>query len=223
MGKKEHTMEPIHIAIDGPAGAGKSTIAQGLAQALNIIHLDTGAMYRAVTHQALQLGLDLSDPGAYGFIEALDFTFKEGELYLNQVNVETSIRNQTTTQNVSLVASHKSVRDALVKRQQTIALNQSLVMDGRDIGTVVLPKARFKFFLTADPKTRALRRQQELLKRGESADLNFLIEDIKRRDDLDSNRLLNPLKKAPDALEIDTALYSIIELIQYLTQIVKEG
>ncbi len=216
-------MEPIHIAIDGPAGAGKSTIAQGLAQALNIIHLDTGAMYRAVTHQALQLGLDLSDPGAYGFIEALDFTFKEGELYLNQVNVETSIRNQTTTQNVSLVASHKSVRDALVKRQQTIALNQSLVMDGRDIGTVVLPKARFKFFLTADPKTRALRRQQELLKRGESADLNFLIEDIKRRDDLDSNRLLNPLKKAPDALEIDTALYSIIELIQYLTQIVKEG
>ena len=216
-------MEPIHIAIDGPAGAGKSTIAQGLAQALNIIHLDTGAMYRAVTHQALQLGLDLSDPGAYGFIEALDFTFKEGELYLNQVNVETSIRNQTTTQNVSLVASHKSVRDALVKRQQTIALNQSLVMDGRDIGTVVLPKARFKFFLTADPKTRALRRQQELLKRGESADFNFLIEDIKRRDDLDSNRLLNPLKKAPDALEIDTALYSIIELIQYLTQIVKEG
>jgi cytidylate kinase len=223
MGKKEHTMEPIHIAIDGPAGAGKSTIAQGLAQALNIIHLDTGAMYRAVTHQALQLGLDLSDPGAYGFIEALDFTFKEGELYLNQVNVETSIRNQTTTQNVSLVASHKSVRDALVKRQQTIALNQSLVMDGRDIGTVVLPKAQFKFFLTADPKTRALRRQQELLKRGESADFNFLIEDIKRRDDLDSNRLLNPLKKAPDALEIDTALYSIIELIQYLTQIVKEG
>ena len=216
-------MEPIHIAIDGPAGAGKSTIAQGLAQALNIIHLDTGAMYRAVTHQALQLGLDLSDPGAYGFIEALDFTFKEGELYLNQVNVETSIRNQTTTQNVSLVASHKSVRDALVKRQQTIALNQSLVMDGRDIGTVVLPKAQFKFFLTADPKTRALRRQQELLKRGESADFNFLIEDIKRRDDLDSNRLLNPLKKAPDALEIDTALYSIIELIQYLTQIVKEG
>jgi cytidylate kinase len=88
---------------------------------------------------------------------------------------------------------------------------------------VVLPKARFKFFLTADPKTRALRRQQELLKRGESADFNFLIEDIKRRDDLDSNRLLNPLKKAPDALEIDTALYSIIELIQYLTQIVKEG
>lgn len=216
-------MEPIHIAIDGPAGAGKSTIAKGLAQALNIIHLDTGAMYRAVTHQALQLGLDLSDPGAYGFIETLDFTFKEGELFLNQVNVETSIRNQTTTQNVSLVASHKSVRDALVKRQQAIALNQSLVMDGRDIGTVVLPKAPFKFFLTADPKTRALRRQQERLKKGESADLNFLIEDIKRRDDLDSNRLLNPLKKAPDALEIDTAQYSIIELIQYLIQIVKEG
>ena len=216
-------MEPIHIAIDGPAGAGKSTIAKGLAQALNIIHLDTGAMYRAVTHQALKLGIDLSDPAAYGFIDALDFTFKNGELYLNQVNVETSIRNQTTTQNVSLVASHKSVRDALVKRQQAIALNQSLVMDGRDIGTVVLPNAPFKFFLTADPKTRALRRQQDLLKKGEAADLNFLIEDIQRRDDLDSNRLLNPLKKAPDALEIDTAQYSIIELIQSLTQIVKEG
>jgi cytidylate kinase/small subunit ribosomal protein S1 len=216
-------MEPIHIAIDGPAGAGKSTIASGLAKALQILHLDTGAMYRAVTHQALELGIDLNDPDAYGFIEDLEFTFKDKELYLNQVNVEKAIRNQTTTQNVSLVASHKSVRDALVQRQQAIAEDQSLVMDGRDIGTVVLPNARYKFFLTADPKTRALRRQKELLKKGESADLDFLIQDIIRRDDLDSNRRLNPLKKAPDAIEIDTATYSIIELINHLTQIVKEG
>ena len=216
-------MERIHIAIDGPAGAGKSTIAKGLAEQLNILHLDTGAMYRAVTHQALTLGIDLEDPTQYGFIDGLDFTFKDGALYLNQVNVEKAIRNQTTTQNVSLVASHKSVRDALVKRQQAIAEHTSLVMDGRDIGTVVLPHAPFKFFLTADPKTRALRRQSELLKKGEPADLDFLINDIKRRDDLDSNRLLNPLRKAEDAIEIDTANYSIIELIQHLTQIVKEG
>jgi cytidylate kinase len=216
-------MERIHIAIDGPAGAGKSTIAKGLAEQLNILHLDTGAMYRAVTHQALTLGIDLEDSSQYGFIDELDFTFKEGALYLNQVNVEKAIRNQTTTQNVSLVASHKSVRDALVKRQQAIAKHTSLVMDGRDIGTVVLPHAPFKFFLTADPKTRALRRQSELLKKGEAADLEFLINDIKRRDDLDSNRRLNPLKKADDAIEIDTANYSIIELIQHLTQIVKEG
>jgi len=216
-------MERIHIAIDGPAGAGKSTIAKGLAEQLNILHLDTGAMYRAVTHQALTLGIDLEDPTQYGFIDGLDFTFKDGALYLNQVNVEKAIRNQTTTQNVSLVASHKSVRDALVKRQQAIAEYTSLVMDGRDIGTVVLPHAPFKFFLTADPKTRALRRQSELLKKGEASDLEFLINDIKRRDDLDSNRLLNPLRKAEDAIEIDTANYSIIELIQHLTQIVKEG
>ncbi len=216
-------MERIHIAIDGPAGAGKSTIAKGLAEQLNILHLDTGAMYRAVTHQALTLGIDLEDSSQYGFIDELDFTFKEGALYLNQVNVEKAIRNQTTTQNVSLVASHKSVRDALVKRQQAIAKHTSLVMDGRDIGTVVLPHAPFKFFLTADPKTRALRRQSELLKKGDAADLEFLINDIKRRDDLDSNRRLNPLKKADDAIEIDTANYSIIELIQHLTQIVKEG
>jgi len=216
-------MEPIHIAIDGPAGAGKSTIAKGLAKALQIIHLDTGAMYRAVTYQALQLGIDLEDEKAFDFIDDLDFSFVNGELYLNGKNVEKAIRNQTTTLNVSLVASHKTVREALVKRQQAIALNQSLVMDGRDIGTVVLPNAPFKFFLTADPETRAKRRQKELLKKGETADLDYLIQDIIRRDHLDSNRLLNPLKKAEDAIEIDTAQYSIIELIDHLTQIVKEG
>jgi CMP/dCMP kinase len=216
-------MEPIHIAIDGPAGAGKSTIAKGLAKALQIIHLDTGAMYRAVTYQALQLGIDLEDEKAFDFIDDLDFSFVNGELYLNGKNVEKAIRNQTTTLNVSLVASHKTVREALVKRQQAIAKNQSLVMDGRDIGTVVLPNAPFKFFLTADPETRAKRRQKELLKKGETADLDYLIQDIIRRDHLDSNRLLNPLKKAEDAIEIDTAQYSIIELIDHLTQIVKEG
>lgn len=216
-------MEPIHIAIDGPAGAGKSTIAKGLATALQMIHLDTGAMYRAVTHHALTLGIDLADEKAYDFIDDLDFSFKDGELYLNGRNVEKAIRNQTTTLNVSLVASHKVVREALVKRQQAIALHQSLVMDGRDIGTVVLPNAKYKFFLTADPHTRAKRRQKELLKKGEAADLDFLIQDIIRRDDLDSNRLLNPLKKAEDSIEIDTAQYSIIELIDHLTQIVKEG
>jgi cytidylate kinase len=216
-------MEPIHIAIDGPAGAGKSTIAKGLAKALQIIHLDTGAMYRAVTYQALQLGIDLEDEKAFDFIDDLDFTFVNDELHLNGKNVEKAIRNQTTTLNVSLVASHKTVREALVKRQQAIAKNQSLVMDGRDIGTVVLPNAPFKFFLTADPETRAKRRQKELLKKGETADLDYLIQDIIRRDHLDSNRLLNPLKKAEDAIEIDTAQYSIIELIDHLTQIVKEG
>ena len=216
-------MEPIHIAIDGPAGAGKSTIAKGLAKALQIIHLDTGAMYRAVTYQALQLGIDLEDEKAFDFIDDLDFSFVNDELHLNGKNVEKAIRNQTTTLNVSLVASHKTVREALVKRQQAIAKNQSLVMDGRDIGTVVLPNAPFKFFLTADPETRAKRRQKELLKKGETADLDYLIQDIIRRDHLDSNRLLNPLKKAEDAIEIDTAQYSIIELIDHLTQIVKEG
>lgn len=216
-------MEPMHIAIDGPAGAGKSTIAKGLAKALQILHLDTGAMYRAVTYHALQLGIDLEDETAYSFIDQLDFTFHGDNLYLNGINVEKAIRHQTTTDHVSLVASHKTVRDALVKRQQAIAKEQSLVMDGRDIGTVVLPQAPFKFFLTADAKTRAIRRQKELLKKGEPADLDFLIKDIERRDALDSNRRLNPLKKAEDALEIDTAHYAIVDLINHLTQIVKEG
>lgn len=215
-------MRPIQIAIDGPAGAGKSTVANGLARRLNIMHLDTGAMYRAVTLKALDLGLDLADETAFDFIEHTAFSFDQGELILDGVNVERLIRAPLTTQHVSLVASHKTVRDALVKRQQALAQTTSVVMDGRDIGTVVLPDAPFKFFLTADPATRAERRFKELLKHGETGSLEALTEEIIRRDDLDSNRLHNPLKKAEDAIEIDTKAFSIADLIEKIYTMVKE-
>jgi cytidylate kinase len=216
-------MDRIQIAIDGPAGAGKSTLARGLARRLNITHLDTGAMYRAITYQALELGIDLEDEAAFSFVKESEFTFKEGDMILNGKNIEAMIRSSLTTQYVSLVASHKLVRETLVKHQQAYAKNHDIVMDGRDIGTVVLPNAKYKFFLTADAKTRAERRFKEMLKEGQKVSLDHLINDIKRRDDYDSNRLLNPLKKADDAIEIDTKDYSIAELIEKLYSIVKEG
>lgn len=216
-------MPPIQIAIDGPAGAGKSTIAKALAKRLNIMHLDTGAMYRAVTVKALELGIDLADEAAFDFIDSTDFYFQDGELILDNVNIEKKIRSPLTSQHVSLVASHKYVRDALVSRQQAIALQHDVVMDGRDIGTVVLPDAPFKFFLTADPVTRAKRRMKDMLKSGESVSLEQLVNDIKTRDDYDSNRMHNPLKKASDAIEIDTKDYSIAALVEKLYTMVKEG
>lgn len=216
-------MPPIQIAIDGPAGAGKSTIAKALAKRLNIMHLDTGAMYRAVTVKALELGIDLADEAAFDFIDSTDFYFQDGELILDNVNIEKKIRSPLTSQHVSLVASHKTVRDALVSRQQAIALKHDVVMDGRDIGTVVLPDAPFKFFLTADPVTRAKRRMKDMLKSGESVSLEQLVNDIKTRDDYDSNRMHNPLKKASDAIEIDTKDYSIAALVEKLYTMVKEG
>ncbi len=216
-------MPPIQIAIDGPAGAGKSTIAKALAKRLNIMHLDTGAMYRAVTVKALDLGIDLADEAAFDFIDSTDFYFQDGELILDNVNIEKKIRSTLTSQHVSLVASHKTVRDALVSRQQAIALKHDVVMDGRDIGTVVLPDAPFKFFLTADPVTRAERRMKDMLNSGESVSLEQLVNDIKTRDDYDSNRMHNPLKKASDAIEIDTKDYSIAALVEKLYTMVKEG
>ncbi len=216
-------MPPIQIAIDGPAGAGKSTIAKALAKRLNIMHLDTGAMYRAVTVKALELGIDLADEAAFDFIDSTDFYFQDGELILDNVNIEKKIRSPLTSQHVSLVASHKYVREALVNRQQAIAEKHDVVMDGRDIGTVVLPDAPFKFFLTADPVTRAKRRMKDMLKSGESVSLEQLVNDIKTRDDYDSNRMHNPLKKASDAIEIDTKDYSIAALVEKLYSMVKEG
>lgn len=216
-------MAYIQIAIDGPAGAGKSTLAKELAKRLNITHLDTGAMYRAVTYQALLKGIDLNDEKAFEFIEDLHFEFNDGEMYVNGSNIEAMIRSPLTTQYVSLVASHKIVRDTLVKHQQAFANNHDVVMDGRDIGTVVLPHAKYKFFLTADATTRAERRFKEMLKKGEKVNLDDLIADIKRRDDYDSNRLLNPLKKADDAIEIDTKNKSIAELTENMHAMVKEG
>lgn len=200
------------IAIDGPAGAGKSTVAKLLAKQLNYIYIDTGAMYRATTYKALSLNVDLNDPYAFDFLDITEFKFKAGELYMDGVNMTVLNRLQTVADQVSLVSSHIPVRNKLVKLQQNIAKNHHVVMDGRDIGTVVLKHADLKIFMKATVEIRAKRRYEELKALGMNQTLKFLIEDIKRRDDYDSSRDYNPLRKAEDAIEIDTSNISIDEV-----------
>lgn len=204
------------LAIDGPAGAGKSTVAKNLAKRLGYIYIDTGAMYRATTYKALSLEIDLEDPEAFGFLDDTDFEFKKGELYMDSVNMTSLNRLKEVSDNVSLVASHIPVRNKLVKLQQEIALNNNVVMDGRDIGTVVLKDADLKVFLTASPQVRAKRRYEELVALGRKVDIVELEKDIVRRDQYDSSRKYNPLKQAKDAIYIDTSNKNIDEVTDLL-------
>ena len=204
------------IAIDGPAGAGKSTVAKVLAKKLNYVYIDTGAMYRATTYKALSLGVDLNNPYAFGFLDNTKFVFKSGELLMDSVNMTVLNRRKEVADNVSLVSSHIPVRNKLVKLQQEIAKINNVVMDGRDIGTVVLQNADLKVFMIASVEVRAKRRYEELKQLGSSQTLAGLIEDIKRRDDFDSTRDYNPLKQADDAIVIDTSEISIDEVTDLL-------
>ena len=204
------------IAIDGPAGAGKSTVAKQLAKKLNYTYIDTGAMYRATTYKALSLGIDIADPYAFDFLDTTEFVFKNGELFMDNVNMTMLNRLKDVADHVSLVASHIPVRNKLVHLQQKIAKNSNIVMDGRDIGTVVLKDADLKIFMVASVEVRAKRRYQELQKIGSKQTLQELIEDIQRRDDFDSSRDYNPLKKAEDAEMIDTSDISIEEVTDLL-------
>ncbi len=204
------------IAIDGPAGAGKSTVAKKLAEKLNYVYIDTGAMYRATTYKAISLKTDLNNPYAFDFLDYTEFIFKSGELYMDGVNMTVLNRLKEVADNVSIVSSHIPVRNKLVSLQQEIAKKNNVVMDGRDIGTVVLKDADLKVFMIASVKIRALRRYEELKAIGMNISLTELEEDIKRRDDFDSSREYNPLKKAEDAILIDTSNISIDEVTDIL-------
>ncbi len=204
------------IAIDGPAGAGKSTVAKNLAKKLNYIYIDTGAMYRATTYKAISLGIDLTNPYAFGFLDQTRFIFRSGELYMDGVNMTMLNRQKEVADNVSLVSSHVPVRNKLVELQQAIAEKNNVVMDGRDIGTVVLKNADLKIFMTASVQVRAKRRYEELQALGSKQTLKELEEDIQRRDDYDSSRDYNPLKQAEDAIPIDTSDISIEEVTDLL-------
>ncbi len=200
------------IAIDGPAASGKSTVAKELAKKLKYIYIDTGAMYRATTYKAISIGIDLNNPYAYSFIDTTEFVFKFGELFMDGVNMTVLNRRKEVADNVSLVASHIPVRNKLVILQQNITKQHNVVMDGRDIGTVVLKDADVKIFMIASVEVRAERRFIELQRYGYNQSLSDLIEDIKRRDDFDSSRDYNPLKQAKDAILIDTSENSIDEV-----------
>lgn len=218
----------INIAIDGPAGAGKSTVAKLVAEKLGYIYIDTGAMYRAITYKALEKNVDLQDSLALQRLLSdtkIQLTRNESNdsvVLLDDIDVTDLIRSSDVTNNVSFVAAHKSVRSDMLLRQQKLAFNGGTVMDGRDIGTAVLPNAEVKVFLSATVDERANRRHQENLAKGYKSDFERLKEEIALRDKRDSERETAPLKKADDALEIDTTQMSIDQVVVRILNIVKE-
>lgn len=217
----------ISIAIDGPAAAGKSTVAKIVAERLSYLYIDTGAMYRALTYKAIQKKVDLQNEAELMDL-LLDTTIelvqgKEGQLvFLDGENVADEIRTSEVTNSVSIVAKHKLVREEMVKRQQELASGGGVVMDGRDIGTHVLPHAEVKIFLLASVEERAQRRHQENLQKGFSSNLEKLKEEIAKRDKIDSEREVAPLRKADDAFEIDTTSLSIEQVVDKIMTLAEE-
>ena len=209
-------MKKIQIAIDGPAGAGKSTIAKIVAEALQFTYIDTGAMYRAVTYKAMNENIKLHDAAAIEeMLKTTTIHLKPSEqgqlVFVDGVDVSQAIRSNEVTANVSQVAAHANIRKILVAMQQQLATNGGVVMDGRDIATHVLKDAELKIFMSATVEERARRRQLDNERRGIPSTIESLIEDIARRDKLDSEREASPLIQAEDALFLDTTNLSIEE------------
>lgn len=211
----------MNIAIDGPAGSGKSTVAKRVADRLKLIYVDTGAMYRALTWKALQERLDVHNQNE--LIPLLDkiqiklIPTDEGQnVELDGQNISSEIRQQDVTQCVSIIASHQKVREEMVHLQKEMAKNQGVVMDGRDIGTHVLPDADVKVFLSASLEERAKRRFQEQQIKGNKQSLADVQEEMNHRDEDDRTRQYSPLKQADDAVVIDTTSYSIDEVVSLI-------
>jgi len=213
------------VAVDGPAGAGKSTVAKKVAEVLNIEYIDTGAMYRALTYKVLKEGIDpLDSKEVIRLLGSTKIDFNQRSIYLDNVNVDSEIRLNRVSQNVSYIAAIEKVREEMVMIQQNMAKEKSIIMDGRDIGTVVLPDAEFKFFITASSKERAKRRYEELLRRGEvNISLEEIQSDIEARDNIDSNRKVGPLKQAPDAHLIDTTNKTVDECVKIMVSTILGG
>lgn len=209
----------IIIAIDGYSACGKSTTARQVAEILGYRYIDSGAMYRAVTYYFLENHISLSNPKEVSrALENIRITFnvnskKVTETFLNGLNVEKEIRKMRISDNVSQVSAVKEVRAAMSVQQRKYGKERGIVMDGRDIGTVVFPDAELKLFMTADMMVRAYRRQQELLQNDKLVDLEEVIENIKSRDLIDTTRAESPLRKAADAIEIDTTFITIEEQV----------
>ncbi len=209
------------IAIDGPAGSGKSTVAKLVAKRLNYRYIDTGAMYRAVAWTAQKKGLDLTDESVMTKIAlSLNIEFVPGaegqSVLVEGENVTTLLKNETVGRGAATVAAQKFVREVLVARQRQIGETGNVVMDGRDIGTVVFPQADKKFFFVADAEERGRRRYEELKSKNPGLDLKTIIEEIRQRDHEDRNRKISPLVKADDALEVDTTRLSIEEVTDHI-------
>ena len=218
----------INIAIDGPCGSGKSTVAKLLAQELNILYLDTGAMYRACGLKAKRMGIDcLDEKGVSSFIYNIDLEvrYENGaqHVYLDGEDVSLAIRANEVSMLASNISSLEVVRKKMVEMQRYVASKQDCVLDGRDICMYVLPNANYKFFMTASVEVRAKRRYDELLARGQEVDYNLLLEEINKRDYNDSHRECAPLAIAPDAEVIDTSNMTIQEVVSYIANKVRKG
>ena len=216
------------IAIDGPAGAGKSTIAKALANELGYHYVDTGAIYRTVAYFLDLLGISPKDAdGVERYIDELTVNIEYDEtgkqhMIMNGMDVTDEIRTQDISQKASLVSAHKVVRDMLLDMQRDVAKQHNVIMDGRDIGTVVLPRATVKIFLTASAEVRAQRRTEELMAKGQKADYAQTLKDIKQRDYQDMNRPVAPLKQAKDAILLDTSNLDIDGVIAEMKRIIGE-
>jgi len=213
------------IAIDGLAGSGKSTTARNVASKLGFLYLDTGAMYRAVTMAVLSDSIDLKDEKAIkscvGSIE-IDFDRTGSRVFLNGKDISHEIRGEKVTSNVSAVSALPQVREKMVQLQRKIAGERDSIVEGRDIGTVVFPDADIKFFMIAEITERAKRRCKDLLKLNVERELKQIVQDLKLRDELDSSRELSPLKKAVDAIEVNTTTMTINQQIDLIVSHAKE-
>lgn len=221
-------MRSLRVALDGPAGAGKSTVAKQAAQALGCAYVDTGAMYRAITWKALQQHIELHDEAQLTELAnqvRIDFRpAAEGQtVLLDGEDITEAIRTREVTNNVSAVSAVEGVREAMVKLQREMAERTGVVMDGRDIGTVVLPKAEVKIWLTASVEERAQRRYQELVAKGQDVDFEQLKLDIQRRDEYDSNREHSPMKMAEDAVLLDTTGLTIDQVVARILHICQQA
>jgi cytidylate kinase len=228
--KRGARLKEMIIAIDGPAGAGKSTVAQRMARRLHFGYLDTGAMYRALTLKALRGHLDLDDEDrlasmASGLELRMEYASRRRPPYrmlMDNEDVTSAIRSREVSAHVSQVSSHPCVRKEMVRKQRNLATEGGVVVEGRDVGTVVFPQADMKFFVTASVKERARRRYLEMNKDGYDVSLHTIQQEMVRRDHLDSTRAYNPLKRAPDAHLVDTTGENVSQVVGRLLRLVKE-
>ncbi len=222
-------MKIINVAIDGPAGAGKSTIAKAASKALGYIYIDTGALYRTVGLNALRNGVDIKDDSAVAASLTdelcIELRFVDGEqrMFLNGEDVSVEIRTPDASMAASRVSAVSAVRKYLFDLQKNLAKSSNCIMDGRDIGTVVLPDADVKIFLTASPEARAKRRYKELIEKGMEASYDEVLADMIKRDYDDSHRAIAPLKQADDAVLCDTSELTLEESIELVINTIKKG
>ena len=210
------------IAIDGPAGSGKSTIAKLIAEDLELVYLDTGAMYRLVTLKALNDGILGNLDKIIKMLDNLNIDIKENGFYLDEIDVSEEIRKPVVSENVSDIAAIREVREKMVDLQRKFSESKNVILDGRDIGTVVFPNADVKIFLVADAKERANRRYKELVAKGENVRIEEIYENILKRDEIESTRKESPLKKADKAIEVDTTSKNIEEVKNEILNIVRK-